>query len=194
MFLLKCCAIPIELFATNTMMLQLLTYKERCFNNYHLHQLIYPTYETTITLCFKFCATFLLFFSATLYINTVYKASGNNYTITIYSSPTITAINVVSKNVWVSFTLPVNIGTSTVINYAYSLDNGDSWQLRNPASTVSPLAINNIATNSTYQIKIRAVYDVGPTVLHLLPLHPLSLYCRLPFLISRLQNGNKRFC
>jgi hypothetical protein len=84
-------------------------------------------------------------------------------TITIYSSPTITAINVEGTTAWVSFTPPVNIGTSTVINYAYSLDNGDSWQLRNPASTVSPLAINNIATNSTYQIKIRAVYDVGPT-------------------------------
>jgi len=84
-------------------------------------------------------------------------------TITIYSSPTITAINVVGTTAWVSFTSPVNIGTSTVLNYAYSLDNGDGWQLSNPACTVSPLAISNIAANSTYQIKIRALYDVGPT-------------------------------
>jgi len=55
-----------------------------------------------------------------------------------------------------------NEGGSSITNYEYSLDNGQSWVSPSPAVTQSPLIISSGLTNCTsYQVKLRAVNSAG---------------------------------
>ena len=61
----------------------------------------------------------------------------------------------------ISFTEPENNGGLAVANYAYSLNNGDTWTVRSPVSITSPLTISGLTDGINYSIKIRAINPFG---------------------------------
>jgi prepilin-type N-terminal cleavage/methylation domain-containing protein len=61
--------------------------------------------------------------------------------------------------------IPGSNNGSAIVNYEYSLNSGLSWSEWTPFTpprTTSPLTINNLISNTTYQVRIRAVNGVGP--------------------------------
>ncbi len=50
---------------------------------------------------------------------------------------------------------------SAITNYEYSTDDGATWTTRSPTSASTPIAIAGLANGTTYQIKLRAINDVG---------------------------------
>jgi titin len=64
-------------------------------------------------------------------------------------------------SVSVSFVAPADSGTSSITNYAWSVDNGLNWTLRSPASVSSPLQISGLTNGISYPVRIRAVNATG---------------------------------
>jgi subtilisin family serine protease len=76
------------------------------------------------------------------------------------SAPTITGTTLGSGQIAVAFR-PGSDGGSTVTNYQFSTNGGESWQVRSPASTTSPLVISGLNNGASYSVRIRAVNPVG---------------------------------
>ena len=49
-----------------------------------------------------------------------------------------------------------------VLNYEYSLDNGDTWTARAPASASSPMVVDGLIDGNAYPMRLRAVNVAGP--------------------------------
>jgi hypothetical protein len=68
-------------------------------------------------------------------------------------------------------------------NYAYSIDDGATWHLRDPASTTSPLVIGGLTDFVPYRVRLVAINRAGPglasssvlAVPHPVPLAPREL-------------------
>jgi hypothetical protein len=71
-------------------------------------------------------------------------------------APTITSVTHNGGTVDIYFNPGGNNG-STITNYEYSLNNGTSWVPAVPATTSSPIIIQNTTAESTYYVRIRAV-------------------------------------
>lgn len=52
-------------------------------------------------------------------------------------------------------------GGRPITNYQYSINNGTSYTLFSPAQTVSPVIITGLSASTLYQIKIKAVNNIG---------------------------------
>lgn len=95
--------------------------------------------------------------------NTLYNFGdfSDNYTINlaqIYPPEAPTLLKIIDEtreSVTISFNNPYN-GGSNIINYKYSLDNGNTYFDCDPPINKSPIFINNLITFKEYNIKIRA--------------------------------------
>ena len=76
--------------------------------------------------------------------------------------PDAPRISVVSGNLSAIITITdgSNNGRS-ITNYQYSIDNGSTWTIRDPASIVSPLTLTGLEFNQTYQIKLKSYNQMG---------------------------------
>jgi hypothetical protein len=80
------------------------------------------------------------------------------------SAPTITSITPRNASLTVNFTSPVNNGGDSILNYAYSTDNGTSWLSCNPPDITSPITITTLSSDgstpltngTTYSVRINA--------------------------------------
>lgn len=88
-----------------------------------------------------------------------FKAGMGNWPA-LASAPTITSASASNTNVSLSFTAPSSAGGSTITNYAYSIDGGQTWKTRTPPSTASPLTILGVNAGSRV-FKIRAISSAG---------------------------------
>ena len=81
---------------------------------------------------------------------------------TINNTPTGLSL-VQSGNYWVSINFTgISDGLYSTVNYQYSINNGSTWLTRSPASSVSPIIIQNLPTiDTTYNVKLRAVDSAG---------------------------------
>ena len=52
----------------------------------------------------------------------------------------------------------------TIKNYKYSIDGGNSYTLFSPVDVASPVTINGLSSNTTYNIRLKAVSDAGDSV------------------------------
>jgi titin len=60
------------------------------------------------------------------------------------------------------FTSPAQTGGAPISNYQYSINNGQSWVTRTPASVSSPIIFTGLTNGTRYMLKIRAVNAAGP--------------------------------
>lgn len=78
------------------------------------------------------------------------------------NEPTNLVVTPINTGGMVQFTDPSDIGGSTITNYEYSIDGGNTWVTPSPAITESPLIITSGLTNCTsYSTKLRAVNTSG---------------------------------
>ncbi|MFM9083120.1 MAG: beta strand repeat-containing protein, partial [Actinomycetota bacterium] len=93
----------------------------------------------------------------------------------IPDAPTITAATGENGRAVIAFT-PNGDGGSAITNYAWSSDNGVTWTVRSPASTIGPIIITGLTNGTTYPIKLKAINNVGEsdasTTLDALPSGP----------------------
>ena len=91
-----------------------------------------------------------------------FSAGSNISSVTVKGAPDAPVISVASADraLVVTFATPGNGGTP-ITNYEYSVDDGDSWSLRSPASTSSPIVIGNLLNGVTYPVQVRAVNAAG---------------------------------
>jgi len=75
------------------------------------------------------------------------------------SAPTITGIVPGDGTLNVAFTAPSSNGGATITDYKYSTDNGENWT--SAGQTSSPILISELANDTEYLVKIRAVNSVG---------------------------------
>ena len=81
---------------------------------------------------------------------------------TVADAPTNLVITPINTGGIIEFTPPVNDGGSDISNYQYSTDNGSTWITPSPAIRTNRIVINSGLINcTTYQLKLRAVNDVG---------------------------------
>lgn len=65
---------------------------------------------------------------------------------------------------YIYFTAGAIAGGTTITNYEYSFDGGDSWTAFDPADTASPLKLTSLTNDTTYNVQLRAINSVsGPT-------------------------------
>lgn len=72
----------------------------------------------------------------------------------------LTALDPIGAQLAVVFTTG-STGGDAITNYEYTIDNGDTWVVREPASVESPLVITGLTNGQTYNIRIRAVNAFG---------------------------------
>lgn len=78
------------------------------------------------------------------------------------NAPTSITASPINTGGIIQFTAPSNDGGSSITNYEYSTDNGNTWITPSPAITSSPLIISSGLVNCTsYEIKLRAVNANG---------------------------------
>ena len=103
-------------------------------------------------------------------------------------APQITEVTSDNGAVHVAFTYG-NTGGSAVTNVEYSLDNGQTWITRSPASTSRPLTITGLTNGVTYDVRLRSVNQIGASL-------PSDVVDALPattpgvVTIDSLQSGN----
>jgi hypothetical protein len=79
------------------------------------------------------------------------------------SAPTLTSVTAGNARVTASFTAGAN-GGSAILNYEYSLDGGETWTPRSPASVTGSFDITGLTNGTSYGVKLRAVTAVGSGV------------------------------
>jgi hypothetical protein len=79
---------------------------------------------------------------------------------TVPSAPTGLAATPGDGQVSIAFTAGSN-GGSAITNYKYSIDNGATYIAFSPVDTTSPVVITGLTSGTTYQIKLRAVNEIG---------------------------------
>jgi hypothetical protein len=80
---------------------------------------------------------------------------------TAATAPTISSLIGANSQITVNFVAPGSNGGFPITNYQYSLDNGNTWVTRSPASSTSPMVITGLTNGLTYSVRIRAVTSVG---------------------------------
>jgi titin len=88
------------------------------------------------------------------------SASVNGTPRTTPAAPSISAVALDTGAVQVTFTLGSD-GGSPITNLQYSIDDGDTWVTRSPASVASPLTISGLVGGETYAVRLRAVNAQG---------------------------------
>ncbi len=83
------------------------------------------------------------------------------------SRPTNQAYAAGDRSVSIDFAAPDNDGGMAITNYAYSIDDGQTWIARNPAAVTSPITIPNLTNGSSYNVRLRAInpFGAGPASL-----------------------------
>ena len=83
------------------------------------------------------------------------------------SRPTNQAYAAGDRSVSIDFAAPDNDGGMAITNYAYSIDDGQTWIARNPAAVTSPITIPNLTNGTTYNVRLRAInpFGAGPASL-----------------------------
>ena len=90
--------------------------------------------------------------------------ASNNLTVTpltVPSAPTLLSVQPGQRQATVEFAAPAVDGGSPITNYQYSIDDGDSWTARQPASTATTFTIGDMINGTTYRVKIRAANVIG---------------------------------
>ena len=80
--------------------------------------------------------------------------------VNVPSAPTISSVTTDYGQLSTGFTSGDD-GGSVITNYEYSTNGGTSWTTRSPASTASPIIINGLGNNTSYNIRIRAINSNG---------------------------------
>lgn len=75
--------------------------------------------------------------------------------------PAISSITRGNGQLSVVFTPPAATSEFALVNYEYSLDGGETWTPRSPASAESPLVITGLTNGTPYRVAIRAVTTAG---------------------------------
>jgi large repetitive protein len=83
---------------------------------------------------------------------------------TLAVAPKITTIVGGDHSATINFTAGANNG-SAITNYMYSLDGSTNWVTLDPASTTSPIVVQNLTNGQAYPIKLKAINDVGVSLL-----------------------------
>jgi hypothetical protein len=77
-------------------------------------------------------------------------------------APAITGVTSSPGVLTVDFTAPTAADPALApTNYAYSVDGGETWTPRNPASTAAPLAIAGLTDYVPYALSLRAINGAG---------------------------------
>ena len=84
-------------------------------------------------------------------------------TLDLPDAPTLGVVASSNQSLSAPFTFGENGGTP-ITNIEYSLDGGASWVIRSPASTYSPLLIQNLTNGQSYQVAVRALNVIGHSV------------------------------
>lgn len=79
---------------------------------------------------------------------------------TVPAAPSISAIALDTGAVDIDFALGAD-GGSPVTNVEYSIDGGDHWIVRAPASAASPITISGLTGGQTYPVAVRAINAAG---------------------------------
>jgi hypothetical protein len=87
-------------------------------------------------------------------------ASSNATTPTTPDAPTIGTITLGNGQLSVAFTAG-STGGSALTNYKYSTDGGSSFTACSPAQTSSPVVITGLTNNTTYNVQLKAVNEIG---------------------------------
>ena len=80
---------------------------------------------------------------------------------TLPSEPTNLVATAGDRSASVAFTASASDGGSAITNYEFSLDDGANWYSSIPPSTTSPLVISYLTNRTTYQVRLRAINEVG---------------------------------
>jgi titin len=88
------------------------------------------------------------------------STSVNGTPATVAGAPTISSVTAGDASASVAFSLGAANGAA-VSNIEYSVDNGVTWTVRNPASTASPLPLPGLTNGTPYQVRLRAVNAMG---------------------------------
>ena len=97
------------------------------------------------------------------------SSNGTNKVMTsealfVPNAPVINEITAGAFSLSVAFSQPASSGDALISNYEYSTDNGKIWITRNPALTTSPLVIDGLNNPTTYQILLRSLNVVVPSL------------------------------
>jgi titin len=84
-------------------------------------------------------------------------------TLDLPDAPSIGSVTASNQSLSIPFTLGENGGTP-ITNVEYSLDGGASWVTRSPASTYSPLLIENLTNGQSYQAAVRSINSIGHSI------------------------------
>ncbi len=77
----------------------------------------------------------------------------------VADAPVITAVTPRNNGLSVSFSQANSVNASSVLNYEYSTDNGNTWVAH--TSSTSPITISGLTNGTTYNVKIRAINAAG---------------------------------
>ena len=80
---------------------------------------------------------------------------------TVPGAPTSLSATPGDETVSITFTPPTNNGGNAITNYAYSTDNGTTYTEFATPVTTSSVIITGLTNGTTYNIKLRAVNEVG---------------------------------
>ena len=78
--------------------------------------------------------------------------------------PTNIKVTPLDQSVSIAFTPPSNNGGSNIINYQYSLDDGDTVTVVSTQQTTSPIVISDLTNGITYSVTLQSVNIAGPSV------------------------------
>lgn len=70
-----------------------------------------------------------------------------------------TSLSVLSKDKHLILSFDIN--DTSVINYEYSIDDGNTYILYDPPATESPLVISNLVNGVSYKIKLKSINYIG---------------------------------
>lgn len=100
----------------------------------------------------------------------VYTITASEPITRVFSAPVINTVarNRQEQTITVNFTAPT---FAEIIDYQYSLDGGLTWRDRTPRSISSPLVIQNVDSNTTYNLIIRAYLGGGSYGASSIPLY-----------------------
>ena len=81
--------------------------------------------------------------------------------VLVPSAPRVTSIAKSSTTLTIDVSAPTSNGGALITNYAYSINNGTTWTLVNPASTSTRILIIGLKPNTIYPVLIAAVNSAG---------------------------------
>jgi len=77
--------------------------------------------------------------------------------------PIITGVTGGNNNATINFTAGAANGNA-ITNYKYSMNNGVNWTILDPSSTISPIVVSDLSNGQIYQVKLKAINDVGESI------------------------------